>query len=59
MSAPQAHACPFCGIVTDTPHEKQEGCILALNQEIARARELLEQVRDPWTEDCPEKADSR
>ena len=37
--------CPFCGVVTDTPHETQEGCIEALNAEITRMRAVLEQVR--------------
>ncbi len=39
--------CPFCGVVADVPHETQEGCIRALHAEIARMREVLEQVRDP------------
>ena len=33
--------CPFCGVVTDTPHETQEGCIEALHAEIARMRDVL------------------
>jgi hypothetical protein len=37
--------CPFCGVVTETPHETQAGCIVALNGEIARMRAVLEQVR--------------
>lgn len=36
------HVCPSCGIVTDVPHETQEGCIEALHAEIARVRELLD-----------------
>lgn len=40
-----ANACPFCGIVTDVPHETQQGCIDALHAEIARLREILETVR--------------
>jgi hypothetical protein len=39
--------CPFCGVVTEVPHETQEGCIEALHKEIARVREILELVRDP------------
>jgi hypothetical protein len=39
--------CPFCGVWADVPHETQEGCIQALHAEIARMREILEQVRDP------------
>jgi hypothetical protein len=37
-----ATSCPFCGIVTDGPHETQEGCIEALQREIARVRKILE-----------------
>lgn len=37
--------CPFCGVVTESPHETQEACIEALNAEIARMRELIENVR--------------
>lgn len=37
--------CPFCGVMTTTPHETQEGCIEALNAEIARMRTLLGQVQ--------------
>ena len=36
--------CPFCGIPTPTPHETQEGCIEALQAEIARVRAVLDQV---------------
>jgi len=36
--------CPFCGVVTQTPHETQAGCIEALNAEIARMRAVLDQV---------------
>ena len=39
--------CPFCGVMTNVPHETQEGCIDALNREIARVREILELVKDP------------
>ena len=41
----KAIACPFCGVVTDVPHETQQGCIDALHAEIARMREILETVR--------------
>jgi hypothetical protein len=34
--------CPFCGVVTNVPHETQEGCIAALQEEIARVRGILE-----------------
>ena len=36
--------CPFCGVVTDAPHETQAGCIEALNAEIMRMRALLDHV---------------
>jgi hypothetical protein len=36
--------CPFCGVSTTAPHT-QEGCIEALNAEIARMRSILEQVQ--------------
>jgi len=36
--------CPFCGIPADAPHETQEGCIGALQAEIARVRAILDQV---------------
>ena len=38
----RAHTCPFCGVASDVPHETQEGCIEALQAEIARVRGLLE-----------------
>ena len=38
-------SCPFCGGVTDLPHDSQEACIAALQQEIARTREIVERVR--------------
>jgi hypothetical protein len=37
--------CPFCGVMTSAPHETQEGCIEALNAEIARMKTLLGQVQ--------------
>jgi hypothetical protein len=49
--------CPFCGVVTETPHERQEGCLVALAAEIARLRAVLEQVRSaevPPPPDDPE-----
>jgi hypothetical protein len=36
--------CPFCGIPADAPHETQEGCIEALQAEIARVRAILDRV---------------
>jgi hypothetical protein len=38
--------CPFCGVITDVPHENQEACIEALNVEISRMRTILETVRN-------------
>jgi hypothetical protein len=46
-----SNACPFCGLVTDAPHETQQGCIDALHAEIARVREILELARP--TSDTP------
>ena len=42
-----AMLCPFCGLATELPHESQEGCIAALNAEIARIRHVLESVTEP------------
>lgn len=39
--------CPFCGVVSDVPHETQERCIAALQAEIARTRHVLESVTEP------------
>ena len=36
--------CPFCGVITEIPHETQEGCIEALHAEIARMRNVLSHV---------------
>lgn len=38
---PGAGSCPFCGVATRVPHESQEGCIAALQEEIGRMRGLL------------------
>ena len=35
--------CPFCGVLTDVPHETQGACITALHAEIGRVRRLLHQ----------------
>jgi hypothetical protein len=40
-----ARACPFCGVVADVPHERQEECIEALHVEIARVRGILDHLR--------------
>jgi len=37
--------CPFCGVGAFAPHETQEGCIQALNEEIARVKAVLSHVR--------------
>jgi len=38
-------SCPFCGVSTDLPHDSEEACITALQEEIARTREIVERVR--------------
>lgn len=38
-------SCPFCGASTDLPHKSQEACIVALQREIARTREIVERVK--------------
>ncbi len=43
----KATACPFCGVATDVPHERQEGCIEALHAEIVRMRGILAHVTSP------------
>ena len=49
--------CPFCGVVTEAPHETQEGCIEALNAEIAKMRAVLEQVRSAVVPGPPPQED--
>ena len=34
--------CPFCGVITEMPHENQQICLEALAAEIARLRSVLE-----------------
>ena len=49
--------CPFCGVVTDSPHENQAGCLAALAAEIARLRNVLEHVQStavPGPEPLPD-----
>lgn len=36
--------CPFCGVVSESPHDTQEACIRALQHEIERTRQILTQV---------------
>ena len=43
----KALVCPFCGIVSDQPHETQTACIQALQAEITRTRQVLEHVTEP------------
>ena len=43
----KAAVCPFCGIVSDHPHETQTACIHALQAEITRTRQVLERVTEP------------
>jgi hypothetical protein len=49
--------CPFCGLVTGVPHETQQGCIDALNEEIARVREVLEIIQPAGASQPPREAD--
>jgi len=49
--------CPFCGVATDSAHETQEGCIEALNAEIAKMRAVLEQVRSAAVPGPPPQED--
>ena len=44
-NVPPASPCPFCGVVAGVPHETQEGCIAALNTEIAQMRGLLAHLK--------------
>jgi hypothetical protein len=41
----KSSACPSCGIMTETPHTTAQECIDALQDEIARTREVLEQTK--------------
>lgn len=43
----KAVVCPFCGVVSDAPHETQQACIEALQSEIARTRRVLQNVTEP------------
>ncbi len=43
----KAALCPFCGVVSDAPHETQQACIEALQSEIARTRQVLRNVTEP------------
>jgi hypothetical protein len=42
-----AGICPSCGLIAlDSPHARSDQCIRALEAEVARLGELLEQVKD-------------
>jgi hypothetical protein len=43
----KAMLCPFCGMATEFPHESQEVCIAALQAEIRRTRQILENITEP------------
>ena len=43
----KAIVCPFCGMAIESPHQSQEGCIAALQAEIRRTRQILEQITEP------------
>lgn len=43
----KALICPFCGVVSDVPHETQAACIGALQAEIDRTRRVLQRVTEP------------
>lgn len=43
----KAVMCPFCGVVSEIPHETQQACIEALQSEIKRTREVLDNVTEP------------
>jgi hypothetical protein len=43
----KAGLCPFCGMITDVPHQSQVVCIAALHAEIRRTRQILERVTEP------------
>jgi hypothetical protein len=56
----KSNTCPFCGVVTDIPHETQQGCIDALHAEINRMREILETVKQAQSlAPSPQPADRR
>ena len=39
--------CPFCGMMTEVPHDTQEACIHALQEEVARVRGILDSSQRP------------
>lgn len=54
---PSARPCPFCGLATDVPHESQEGCIAALQQEIGRVRGILSTLKPAGVPDARDEED--
>jgi hypothetical protein len=54
---PPANPCPFCGVVAGVPHETQEGCIAALNTEIAQMRGILASLKPAGAAVTPEEQD--
>lgn len=61
-AAARMPVCPFCGVITATPHENQQVCVDALAAEIARLRSVLEHSAPatvpapPRQDDDPEEA---
>ena len=49
--------CPFCGVVTEVPHETQDACIDALNAEIGRLRSLLHRLEPLVPSNLPQSDD--
>lgn len=43
----KAVICPFCGVLSEAPHETQQACIAALQSEIDQTRRALESVSEP------------
>ena len=39
--------CPFCGVVSEAPHETEQVCIDALQSEIDRTRRILDRMTEP------------
>lgn len=39
--------CPFCGLVSEIPHDTQEACIQALQSEIKHMRQALAKTTGP------------
>jgi hypothetical protein len=52
-------ACPFCGVASDVNHETQEGCIAALQSEIARMRSILSHLKPAGVPQADEQESPR